>query len=248
MYLALFLAAMLFLYVEKEEKQPFFKYGVLSTLVVLFPVTRWVLNQYFQEFYAEEAWLWMLPIFGTLAFSVMKLWDRQWGKWQKRMLLPAVCLLFFLCGGLSRAYLPAELPENEEEIEQVYEKILNGSDERQVLLAAPREVMEGARAYDAGILTVYGRDIWEAELDYAFYDHYEEWAYQLVQHIEEPMEMQETQLLEELTVSGATHVVLKKENLTFGEDMQYPETLRSNSITLKRMDETKHYVIYVCGE
>lgn len=248
MYLALFLTAMLFLYVEKEEKQPFFKYGVLSALVVLFPVTRWVLNQYFQGFYAKEAWLWMLPIFGILAFSVMKLWERQWGKWQKCLLLPAFCLLFLLCGGLSKAYQPTGMPENKEEIEQVYEQILAGGDERQVLLAAPREIMEGARAYDAGILTVYGRDIWETGLDYAFYDNYEEWAYRLAQHMEEPMETQKAELLEELTVSGATHVVFNKENLTFGEDMQYPETLRSNSISLKRMDETKHYVIYVCGE
>ena len=255
MYLALFLVAMLSLMATKGEKQPFFKYGVLSALVVLFPVTRWILNRYFQGFYPADAWQWLLPVLGVISFTVMELWEKKgeknWGKWQKRLFLPSICLIFLLCGGLSKAYTwqeSSENTENAEEIQEIYEHILQQSGERQILLAAPKEIMEGARAYDAGLLTVYGRDLWETELDYAFYDKYEDWEYSLAEHMEEPVEMQEDTLLKELSMSGATHVVFDKENLTFGEDMQYPATLRSGSMTLKRLEETRHYVIYVRGE
>lgn len=248
MYLALFMVAMLFLYVEKEEKQPFFKYGVCSALLVLFPLTGWVLNKYFQGFYQPEAWQWLLPVFGVVAYAVMKLAEKPWGKWQKRTLLPAVCLVIVMSGCLAKAYRMEQNRENVQEIREVYETVLSQSGEREVLLAAPKEVLEGARAYDARLLTVYGRDIWEQELDYAFYDRYEDWAYALAEHMEEPMDGQKAKLLRELALSGATHVVFDKENMIFDGNMQYPAVLYSGNMTLQRLEETRHYVIYIRGE
>lgn len=244
MYLALFLVAILYLYVTKEEKSLFFKYGVLSAILVLFPVTGWVVNRYFQGFYNSQSRQWIIPVLGMIAYAVMEIYGKQWEKWKKRLLLPSVCLVIVLCGFLSHSYLPEKEMEREQEIEDIYELVLENSDERQILLVAPKEIMESARGYDGRLLTAYGRDIWEQDLDYAFYGNYEEWAYGLSEHMNEPFEENEALVLAELSRSGATHVIFDKENLTFGEDMQYPFSFKSDDMKLEQLEETRHYVIY----
>ena len=244
MYLALFLAAMFYLYMVREEKQPFFKYGVLSAVLVLFPLTRWILNKCFQGFYEAEAWQWLLPVMGVIAFAVIEIWGKQWEKWKRWAIIPVACLVFLLCGVWSQDYLKKDINKNINEMKEVYDLILNQNTGSEILLVGPQEIMENARAYDGRIITVYGRDVWETDLDYAFYDHYDEWVYGLARHMEKPIIKIGGGLLAELSRSGATHVVFDKENLTFGDDMQYPATLESGGMLLKRMEETRHYVIY----
>jgi len=244
MYLALFLAAMLYLYVAKEEKQPFYKYGVLSAILVLFPLAKALLNKSFQGFYEAQAWQWLLPVWGVIAFAGVIIFDKQRDGRNRFMVIVAVCLVFLLCGLWSQDYLKKNDNENKTEIEDIYDLILSQNREKEILLVGPQEIMENARAYDGRILTVYGKDIWDTDLDYAFYDSYDEWVYSLAEHMNEPMEKTEEDFFTEISRSGATHVVFGKENLTFGEDMQYPVTLESDGMVLKRVEETRHYVIY----
>ena len=250
MYLALFLVAILYLYVAKEEKNLLFKYCVLGGILVLFPITGRLVSNYFQGFYEADALLWLLPVTGLIGYAVTELY----GKWQDKrkagLMLVSVAIVALLSGFLSNDYLPdaAKNKAEKEEIESVFAIILAGEGERQVTLAAPEEIMVHARAFDGKLLTVYGRDIREQNLDYAFYGNYEEWAYTLAEHMEEKFEENETAILTELEQSGATHVVFDKENLFFGEDMQYPKVLGNAELHLSRMDETRHYVIYERAE
>ena len=122
--------------------------------------------------------------------------------------------------------------------------ILRQSQDEQLLFVAPRELLQYARAYDARFLCVYGRDLWEEELNYAFYDGYDPWMYGLAEYMEGPVEEHREALFACLVQSGADFVVFDKENMTFGEDMQYPAELDCGGLILRRMDETRHFVIY----
>lgn len=246
MYLALFLISLLYLYLIKEEKQPFYRYAVLAAVFVLFPLTGVLFDWYFQGMYAKEALQWLLPVYGVTSYAVMDMYTKQWEKWKKAALLPAACIIFLLCGYLSGSASAAKLMENNQETEEVYNLLLEQKEEDMlVLLAAPRELMEYARQYDADILTVYGRDIWEPELNYAFYDLYDPWVYELAEDMNKPLDEYRQEILSGLAKSGATHVVFDKDNLTFGADMQYPSRLVFEEMTLYRAEETRHYVIYV---
>lgn len=244
MYLALFLVAILYLYIVKEEKTKLYKFSVIAAVLVLFPLTGRGLDKYFQGFYDDAFLQWILPVFAIIAFVVVDIYNRQTIKWKKYTILPAICLLLLLSGFLTNSYLPSKADENLTEIEDVYNLILDREGECQIILVAPKEIMVNARAYDGRILTAYGRDIWETDLDYAFYGNYEEWAYGLAEHMNQSFEENEELLLDELAQSGATYVVFDKENLTFGEDMHYPAELKSGNMILKRTEETRHYVIY----
>lgn len=244
MYLALFLMVILYLYIVREEKTRIYIYAVTAAILIFFPITGMVMEAYFQGFYSALHIQWLLPVFAVIAFGTADVYKRQNVKWKKYMIIPSVCLVILLSGFGTRSYLVTETNDNTEEIAAIYDLILEKSGERQVTLVAPKEIMENARAYDGKLGTAYGRDIWETDLDYAFYGNYEEWAYGLSEHMNESFDENEELILDEIARSGATYVIFYKENLTFNEDMYYPTTLRSDSMTLKRIEETRHYVIY----
>lgn len=248
MYLALFLVVILYMYAAKEEKSILFKYGVLSAVLVLFPLTGWLIDKYFQGFYESKAWQWLIPVWGIIAYAAVELYAKQYEKRKKYWIIPSVCLVILLSGFLTHSYLPEKETSHKGEISDIYDLLLSEGDECQISLVAPKEIMEGARAYDGRLLTVYGRDIWEKDLDYAFYGNYEEWAYGLSEHMNEPLEDNEALVLLELSQSGATHVIFDKENLAYGADMQYPSVIYGENLQLKRLEETRHYVIYTMAE
>ena len=244
MYPALFLVAILYLYIVKEEKTRFFRYSVIGTVLVLFPLGVWALDKYFQGFYSGEALQWILPVSIVVALAVTDIYEKQTLSWKKYVTILFVCVVIFLSGAFAYGYCSDEEELNRTEIEEVYDLILAMEEDREINLVAPRELMENARAYDGRILTAYGRDIWELDLDYAFYGNYDEWAYRLSEYMDEPVEVNEDLIYEQLMQAGATHVVFDKENLTFDEDMHYPLMIKHGTMELKRVEETHHYVIY----
>lgn len=247
MYLALFLVSILYLYIVKEEKTRFWKYAVLGSVLILCPLTGWIIDKYFQMFYDSTSIQWILPVFGIVALVVTDIYFAQTVVWKKCAVISAVCLLFLLSGSV--AYNTSYVKDSGEasEINEVFDLILDMENEREITLVAPRKFMENARAYDGRILTAYGKDIWESDLDYAFYGNYEEWAYGLSQYMDKPVDANEEILFEQLVYSGATHVVFAKENLSFDEDMDYPDTINHELVKLKRVEETHHYVVYTAA-
>lgn len=254
MYLALFLVAILYFYIAKEEKTKLYRYAMVAAVLILLPVTRYGVNKYFQGFYGVQYLRWLLPVSVLVACAVVDIYVSQTVKWKKRLILPAICLVLLLSGFLSadyrtdsKAYSAIDKKEQADmnaEIENVFDIILQAAEERQIILVAPMELMEKARAYDGRLMAVYGRDIRETDLDYAFYGNYEEWAYGLTEHMSEPLEDNKAVLFDELEQSGATYVVFDKEQLTFDDEMNYPDTLGDKTFKLKLVDETRHYVIY----
>lgn len=245
MYTALFLVALLYLFTVRDTQKPLYRYSVLGAIAVLFPLAGSLLKAYFQGFYEKDSLLWLLPVAAVIAYTIILVYNKQWNVWKKRLMMPFVCILVALCGYMSGGLEETgEQSSYEEEITGMYDWILEHDTKGLILLAGPEEIIQDARAYDGRLMTVYGRDLWEQELTPYFYDSYDPYMYALHDHMEEPLEENQTQLLEELEQAGASYAVFDKDNLTFGEDMQYPASLGKEGYRLDRMAETRHYVIY----
>lgn len=247
MYLALFLVALLFLYGIRATKQPFYQYGVFMAIIALFPLTQIVLRAYFQNFYGNNHFVWLLPIMPVVAFTTILVYEKLWDKWKKRSMMPIVCILIALCGCMLADGSEAKATSNhsQEEIEEIYELILLDAEEDGGLIIGPQEIIYHARTYSAKLRTVYGRDLWEQELTPYFYDEYAPYMYQLHQYFEGSLQENESKFLAAIHESGAEYIVFDKESLTFDKTMHYPADIQyEQEMTLEHFDETGHYVIY----
>ncbi len=193
-YLALYLAALLFLWLLGEGKRKEFKlYGLIAGILLLCPLTAKVLTLYQTTFYSyETVWVW-LPLTAVLAYALVvaatKMLSLIGGENQKRKetvfgkkakiyecaVIGVLVLVLFFCGTISLAENVTEKSSRKdglpEEIGEVLDLIEMPEGET-VLLAAPDEVVAWARIYDGDMRLLYGRDLAENALTAYLYDKY----------------------------------------------------------------------------
>lgn len=193
-YLALFLAALLFLWLLGEGKRKEFKiYAFIVCILLLCPLTAKLLTIYQTTFYRyETVWIW-LPLTAVLAYALVvaasKMLSLINGENQKRKetvsgkkakmyecaVIGALVLVLFFCGTISLAENVTERTSRTDglpkEVGEVLD-LLEISQGTTVLLAAPDEVVTWARIYDGDITLLYGRDMTETELTAFLYDKY----------------------------------------------------------------------------
>lgn len=180
----LLLALLIFWFWKKEEWNKYrklFLYTTLVTVCCVVPVTAAVLMAYQTKFYDYE-WIWgTVPITAVIALTGTLLWSElskryqsvSGGGWKKAgIVLLAVCLLY-VCGPLG-----AGIPDAEEEqgklaaTERVLEIVTENGQNRNVVLWAPREIMEYARALNGTVQLPYGRNMWDPALNAYSYEAY----------------------------------------------------------------------------
>lgn len=251
MYIALFLITILYLYIVRKAGKPIVTYSIIAAFLVLLPVTNYCLGLLYQNFYTGEELYWLLPVFVLPAYTITELYQMNMQAWKKKVMLPIVAIVAILCGWMSfdKATVPAQsetviLQELDKEWIEVYEKILPHNP----VMVAPKELMIHAREYSGEIRLPYGRDLWEVNLDYAFYDPYEEYLYDIALRVEENIPDKPLTLIDMLAKTQANVLVINKDNLSYSEDMQYPEKLKGSRTYFERFDETRHYVIYLKHE
>ena len=245
MYIALFLTSLLFLFTVGHSKKCIQYYSTVVAILVLIPVLAMLPEMYFQHFYIREQIYWLLPISGVIAYATVLLTDKVQDLNTKKMMMPIICIIMLLCGGIT-GYTKYQdtVVEEKAEYTEVFD-ILSGEMDSEILLVAPEEIISRARLYDTDILTVYGRDMWETNLDAYFYDQYSPQVYSLYEHMKQPLGSYPATFLMEIEKLGVTHVVFNKENLTFDEDLHYPHRINAGQgIYLSKLGETYHYVIY----
>jgi len=231
-------------------------FGIISSVIVLFPLTNALILLLFQHFYCYEETLWLLPLYAIPAYGVTEMYSSITTPRKKALLVPIMCIVFFLCGWMAFDNNSAELQTNisdavniDEEYIQVYDFILDYEKTqlsgKRIVMAAPRKLMECARLYSGDIGLAYGRDIWETNLDYAFYEPNEEAAYDLAQKMEEEIDKYTYTFVKDLHELNVNYLVLNKDNLVYDEDMQYPSEFKNKDAKYHRVYETRHFVIYV---
>lgn len=167
------LVSLLFLwtYYEKAGKREFLTYTTVAAACCILPVTAAALMLYQTRIF-DYRWIWsIVPLtamagFGMTVFLVEALPDcvqknRVKGTLAALLLLAAV----LLCGGLGEKPRNTDSAEDRSRAEGVLAEAQARMPGRELVLWAPREIMEYARAYDGSIRLVYGRDMWDGVLN-----------------------------------------------------------------------------------
>ncbi|MGN0431383.1 MAG: hypothetical protein ACI4EQ_03405 [Lachnospiraceae bacterium] len=193
-YLALFLVALLFLWLSGEKiKKEFVTFSFAVGLLILCPVTARILLVYQTVFFDYETVWELLPLTALLAYGLVMAFakmsavltreDRAWkatisgkkGKVYESLAVGALVVLLFMSGTVSLAENITEKTDRTDRLPARVGEVLDLleiSGDETITLAAPEEIVEWARLYSGNILLPYGRDMDEEGLTAYLYDKY----------------------------------------------------------------------------
>lgn len=203
MYIGLYFAAMLFLWLvcydrfkknENSGKRMLFLYAFGVTVLVLFPLSAFVLLKYQSAFFTYSQLFLLIPMLPVMAWGMTELltWFKESflpskevpGFVKKRpwlceiVLVSVLGFILWMAGSLSAANHVTTLSSNQYKIpEKVLEvlQVLETAEEIDLekdIVVAPDEVLEYARAYSGELKLLYGRNMWQPELNAYTYDTY----------------------------------------------------------------------------
>lgn len=190
---AALLISLLFLWVyyKRVKQKEFLIYTTAVTLFCIFPVTA-VFMECYQTFVYDYKWIWsFVPMTAMVSFAATLFvteFLQEWTGGSRRRQGAAVLFLaagLVLCGGLGEKPGDGYGKQTERlQAETLLEKTQERLQGAQIRLWAPRAVLEYARASDGGIELLYGRDMWEPELNAYCYETYPEELQDLYQWME----------------------------------------------------------------
>lgn len=184
---ALLIVAILFLRAcyEKIRHQELWIYSAAVTVCCMLPLTAALLMLYQTRVY-DYRWIWsMVPLTAVIGYAATVFLTEylpDQGQRGKKRVMPAACFLlvvFLLSGGLDTSLYAAEGLEEEKHAEEVLSGLRERLPDRELMLWAPREIMEYAREYDSSIRLIYGRNIWDPSLSVYIDDVYSPEVYEL---------------------------------------------------------------------
>ena len=184
----------LWIYYKRVKQKEILIYTTAVTLCCILPVTAVLLQLYQTKFY-DYKWIWsIVPMTAMVGFAatlfMTEFLQKLSTKERKKHILAVMFLVAGLvfCGGLGGKPWDGCGKQGERQERQQAEVLLAKMQERlqgrELCLWAPRKVMGYARAYDAGIQLLYGRDMWDSDLSAYSYDKYPEGFYDLYQWME----------------------------------------------------------------
>lgn len=180
---ALLLISLLFLwiYYKRVSQKTFLIYTTAAAVCCIVPVTAVGLMIYQTRFYDYE-WVWsFVPLTAMVAYAVtvfindfLKNSARNDRRKEIGVILLLLVVLIFCSGMGAEPWDSAKEQTERETAENVLTVVQEHMEGREIYLWAPREIMEYAREYDAGIRLLYGRNMWDASLNAYAYDTYSE--------------------------------------------------------------------------
>lgn len=181
----------LWIYYKRVKQKEFLIYTTTVTLLCVLPVTAALLQIYQTKFY-DYKWIWsIVPMTAMTGFAaalfmtdfLQKLWSGNRKRHIAAVMLLAAVLAF--CSGMGAVTWDGygKQPERQR-AESLLANLQERMQGREICLWAPRSVVEYARAYDAGLQLLYGRDIWDSDLTAYSYDKYPGGFHDLYQWME----------------------------------------------------------------
>lgn len=181
----------LWIYYKRIRQKEFLIYTTAVTLCCILPVTAAFLQIYQTRFY-DYRWIWsIVPVTAITGFAAtlfMTEFLQELSADSRIRRAAAVALLaaaLVFCSGMGTEIWDGygKQPERQQ-AENMLANLQERMSGREIFLWAPRSVVEYARAYDAGLQLLYGRDIWDSDLTAYSYDKYPGGFYDLYQWME----------------------------------------------------------------
>ena len=151
-------------------------FALIVSIFLLCPITAMVGVVYQTAFYDYE-WLWsMVPVTIILSYAAVLVYDTKVenSNWKKKIpLVAAFVFLLFWCGNQGQVKtVDTESAKQQEKVERVIGEFALEAMIEDVVLWAPKSIMQEARRYTGEIKLVYGRDMWEAKAGAYDYEAY----------------------------------------------------------------------------
>ena len=165
LFFVLFLLAMLYLFLNEEEKNRriILIYSALTVIgIFVFPITSYVIMNYVMDTEIYYRQLWLIPYGVIVCYALVRLMIRMQRVIGKVAVFLAACLVIMVTGtnvfandNFSRAKNVLHIPP---EAVHVCDAILDDDIEYILTAAFPMRLVEYTRQYTAEIVTVYGRE------------------------------------------------------------------------------------------
>lgn len=182
----LLIALLLFWFWKKDAWKKYrrlFFYTTVATIACVCPITAAVLMAYQTKFY-DYQWIWtyvpmtiVIAMAGTLMWIALtqKAAGTRLGMWKKLGVTLVMAGLLYSCGSLGNSVWDVQAKaEGLAQTRKILDVITQEGQKTDIVLWAPREIMEYARALDGNIRMPYGRNMWDHALNGYSYDTYGE--------------------------------------------------------------------------
>lgn len=171
----------LWIYCREEKQKQLLIYTTGMAVFCFVPPTAAILMIYQTKFY-DYQWIWSLvpmTVMISVAFSSFftenMVYSRKFHKQENVVIVIGIVVLLLLCGNMGKSGLNLRDQKDQKVVaEQVLSEIRNLTQEPSFYLLAPDEILEYVRTYDNDILLLYGRNMWQEELNAYTYDFYSE--------------------------------------------------------------------------
>lgn len=181
MYTALFLAALLFLFMKERSREwhPVFLYSSLFLMAVIFnPLTAKVMTKFMSGEEVYWRMFWLLPMLPVIAYGAVLLLEEQKEKKRKLILFAALFLMIVFSGNFAYTgntivygsggffelgknfeaiHNPYKVPDEVIEVCDIIEEADGGKRNHSPRAIVPWELVSYIRQYDANIEMLYGR-------------------------------------------------------------------------------------------
>ena len=218
----LLLASFVFLFFRKEQKmrEPFVRYTLLFTVLALFPLTAALLMTYQTRFY-NYLYIWsFVPDIAVIAYAASLFAGEELPELYREkksfavISVVALAAAVLLCSGLVYRPIDAHLVVKTEHDCDAVLSVLQQKNEEELLVWAPEEVITYIGQNDSSVRLLYGRNMWDNQLNAYFFDTYPEELVSMYRWMER--EDEETELgaseCAELVKANAVNCVILYEN------------------------------------
>lgn len=233
---ALLLIALLILwkYYRREGAYALGFYTAGMTILCIIPPTAAILMVYQTRFY-DYQWIWsMVPMTIVIGMGVVVVEQTALEEFRKKapvsalIATVAIGVLFLLCSNMGRTSMDKEAAvESRRHVLQVLQQTKECAGEKELLMVAPKDVLEHVREYDGSIQLLYGRNMWEDSLNAYTYDTYDSQVCLVYEWMEESTEQKELQDAASRTAACADTLLEKGVNCILIPDWWPEKTVNS---------------------
>ena len=162
---ALFLVALLYIYLKKdnqEDKKLFFYPSIVCAILVLCPVTAWLIMDFFlgREVY-WRIW-WLFPILPTVAYVGVQVVISQKEKKYQRVVIIFLSIIIAISGKSIYTSETMRKPENlfklPTDVLEISDIIAADNNNEEVYIIVSHDLIEYIRLYNPNIKLLYGRE------------------------------------------------------------------------------------------
>lgn len=175
-YFMLYLVSIVLMYYLNRDKHKWFiLYGIaLMVVVVLNPITVWILSKAFPALAIYRPFTYLIPVFLYIPFTIAQLFDEIKEAKTRHILMAAVVFFISICGNLCGFYQKYTVNYENTPDEEKQAIVVMLEDMNPQMVLASQAIIPYLTDGVSNIPLLYGKDMWQYGMDTGIMDGYGE--------------------------------------------------------------------------